>query len=111
MSATVYFTREITPEKVIELYHKLGYDLPGKVAVKVHTGEKGNQNFIRPTFWKPMLELKTTLPMAMRSKVFATIPKATERFLSTMAGPKYSRSTSWTRKAPMLSGTSRTAKS
>ena len=35
MSATVYFTREITPEKVIELYHKLGYDLPGKVAVKV----------------------------------------------------------------------------
>ncbi|MDO4405855.1 MAG: DUF362 domain-containing protein [Eubacteriales bacterium] len=56
MSATVYFTREITPEKVIELYHKLGYDLPGKVAVKVHTGEKGNQNFIRPTFWKPMLD-------------------------------------------------------
>ena len=56
MSATVYFTREITPEKVVELYHKLGYDLPGKVAVKVHTGEKGNQNFIRPTFWKPMLD-------------------------------------------------------
>lgn len=56
MSATVFFTREITPEKVIELYHKLGYDLPGKVAVKVHTGEKGNQNFIRPTFWKPMLD-------------------------------------------------------
>lgn len=56
MSATVCFTREITPEKVIELYHKLGYDLPGKVAVKVHTGEKGNQNFIRPTFWKPMLD-------------------------------------------------------
>ena len=56
MSATVYFTREITPEKVIELYHKLGYDLPGIVAVKVHTGEKGNQNFIRPTFWKPMLD-------------------------------------------------------
>lgn len=56
MSATVYFTKEITPEKVVELYHKLGYDLPGKVAVKVHTGEKGNQNFIRPTFWKPMLD-------------------------------------------------------
>lgn len=56
MAATVYFTREITPEKVVELYHILGYDLPGKVAVKVHTGEKGNQNFIRPTFWKPMLD-------------------------------------------------------
>ena len=56
MSATVYFTREITPEKVVELYHKLGRDLPGKVAVKVHSGEKGNQNFIRPEFWKPMLD-------------------------------------------------------
>lgn len=56
MASTVYFTREITPEKVIELYHKLGHDLPGNVAVKVHTGEKGNQNFIRPTFWKPMLD-------------------------------------------------------
>lgn len=56
MPATVYFTREITPEKVVELYHKLGYDLPGKVAVKVHSGEKGNQNFIRPAFWKPMLD-------------------------------------------------------
>lgn len=56
MASTVYFTRTITPEKVIELYHKLGVDLPGKVAVKVHTGEKGNQNFIRPEFWKPMLD-------------------------------------------------------
>lgn len=56
MAATVYFTREITPEKVVELYHKLGVDLPGKVAVKVHSGEKGNQNFIRPAFWKPMLD-------------------------------------------------------
>ena len=56
MSATVYFTREITPEKVVELYHKLGVNLPGKVAVKVHSGEKGNQNFIRPAFWKPMLD-------------------------------------------------------
>ena len=33
-----------------------GIDLPGKVAVKVHTGEKGNQNFLRPEFWRPMVE-------------------------------------------------------
>ena len=56
MKATVYFTREITPEKVVALYHKLGVTLPGKVAVKVHSGEKGNQNFLRPEFWKPMVE-------------------------------------------------------
>lgn len=56
MSSKVYFTREITPEKVVEMYHKLGVELPGKVAVKVHSGEKGNQNFLRPTFWKPVLD-------------------------------------------------------
>ena len=56
MKATVYFTRDITPEKVVTLYHKLGVTLPGKVAVKVHSGEKGNQNFLRPEFWKPMVE-------------------------------------------------------
>ena len=56
MKPKVYFTREITPEKVVELYKMLGADLPGKVAVKVHSGEKGNQNFLRPEFWKPMVE-------------------------------------------------------
>ena len=52
----VYFTREITPEKVVELYHALGVELPGRVAVKVHSGERGNQNFLRPEFWRPMAE-------------------------------------------------------
>ena len=56
MRANVYFTREITPEKVVELYRALGVELPGKVAVKVHSGEKGNQNFLRPEFWRPMVE-------------------------------------------------------
>ena len=56
MTAKVYFTKEITPEKVVELYHALGIELPGKVAAKVHSGEKGNQNFLRPDFWKPMVE-------------------------------------------------------
>ena len=56
MDAKVYFTREITPEKVVELYNRLGAELPGRVAVKVHTGERGNQNFLRPEFWRPMVE-------------------------------------------------------
>ena len=42
MRSKVYFTRTITPERVVEIYRKLGVELPGKVAVKVHTGEQGN---------------------------------------------------------------------
>lgn len=56
MKSKVYFSREITPEKVVELYGLLGVELPGKVAVKVHSGEFGNKNFIGPEFWKPMVE-------------------------------------------------------
>lgn len=56
MKSKVYFTKEITPEKVVEMYQAMGLELPGKVAVKVHFGEKGNQNFLRPEFWKPMVE-------------------------------------------------------
>ena len=56
MKAKVYFTKEITPEKVVEMYRVLGVELPGKVAVKVHSGEKGNQNFLHPEFWRPMVE-------------------------------------------------------
>ena len=56
MGAKVYFTREITPEKVVEIYRALGTTLHGRVAVKVHSGEKGNQNFLRPEFWKPAVD-------------------------------------------------------
>ena len=56
MRPVVYFTREITPEKVLELYKKAGKTLPGKVAIKLHSGEKGNQNFLGPEFWKPVIE-------------------------------------------------------
>ena len=56
MSAKVYFSRTITPERVLELYKLLGVTLPGKVAVKVHSGERGNQNFLHPEFWRPMID-------------------------------------------------------
>ena len=56
MSATVYFSREITAEKVLELYKLLGKELKGNVAIKVHSGEKGNQNFLKPLFWKPVID-------------------------------------------------------
>ena len=57
MKPNVYFSKEISPEKVVELYKKVGKELKGKVAVKVHSGEKGNQNFLRPNFWKPIVDL------------------------------------------------------
>lgn len=55
--AKVYFTRELTPEAVVKMYRATGRELSGKVAVKVHSGEKGNQNYLRPEFLKPMVEL------------------------------------------------------
>ena len=56
MASTVFFTKEITPDSVVRLFDALGLKLPGKVAVKVHSGEEGNQNFLTPEFWKPMVE-------------------------------------------------------
>ena len=56
MSAAVYFSRTITPEKVLEMYRLAGRELTGKVAVKVHSGEEGNQNFLTPAFWKPVVD-------------------------------------------------------
>lgn len=54
--AIVYFTRTISPDKILVLYERLGIKLPGKLAVKVHSGEQGNQNYIKPNFWKPIIE-------------------------------------------------------
>lgn len=56
MLPNVYFSPAITPENVLNLYKILGKELPGKVAVKVHSGEPGNQNFLRPEFWKPVID-------------------------------------------------------
>ena len=52
----VYFTKTITSEKVVEMYKVLNKELEGNVAVKVHSGEKGNQNYLRPEFLKPIVE-------------------------------------------------------
>ena len=56
MKPNVYFSSTITPEKVVELYQMAGKELPGKVAIKLHSGEVGNQNFLKPEFWKPIVE-------------------------------------------------------
>ena len=51
----VYFIKEITPENIIKAYEVLGKKLPGKVAVKMHSGEKGNQNYLRAEFVKDVI--------------------------------------------------------
>ena len=52
----VYFTKNITDEKLVDMFKILGKELPGKVAVKVHSGEKGNQNYLRPEFMRKIIE-------------------------------------------------------
>lgn len=62
MKSKVFFSSEITVEKVVELFHAASNDLPGgilpgKVAVKLHSGEPGNQNFLKPEFWQPVVNV------------------------------------------------------
>ena len=54
--AKVYFSKKVTPENVVNLYKAVGKELPQKVAVKVHSGEAGNQNYLHPEFMKPMVD-------------------------------------------------------
>lgn len=56
MKSKVLFSKKITSEEVLRLYNLLNYKLPGKVAIKVHSGEVGNQNFLRPLFWKNIVD-------------------------------------------------------
>ena len=56
MNTKVYFTKEIAAEKVLYLYKIVGKELNGKTAIKVHSGEAGNQNFLKPEFWKPVID-------------------------------------------------------
>ena len=54
--AKVYFTKDLTPESVVKIFQKLGKKLEGNVAVKIHSGEAGNQNYLRPEFVKPIVD-------------------------------------------------------
>ena len=83
MKAKVYFSREITPEKIVELYQMAGRELPGKVAVKVHSGEEGNQNFLHADFWKPMID-HVNGTVAECNTAYEGSRNTTERHLETM---------------------------
>ena len=56
MKSKVYFSSVITAQQVLKLFHLADKDLPGNIAIKVHSGEQGNQNFLKPEFWKPVVD-------------------------------------------------------
>ena len=56
MKSKVYFTKELTKESLVKIYQKLGIKLEGNVAIKVHSGESGNQNFLHPEYFKDIID-------------------------------------------------------
>ena len=54
--AKVYFTKVLEPSSLVKLYEVIGKELPGKVAVKLHSGEKGNKNYLKPEFMREIVE-------------------------------------------------------
>ena len=78
-ASKVYFSKIITPENILRLYGLLGAELPGKVAVKVHSGEVGNQNFLHPEMWKPVIDSVggTVVECNMHTRDSAILPKST----------------------------------
>lgn len=56
MKSKVYYSKNVTSEELVDIYKKLGKELTGKVAVKVHSGEEGNQNYLKPEFMKSIID-------------------------------------------------------
>ena len=90
MKPKVYFTKTITPEKMLEMYRLLGCELPGKVAVKLHSGEVGNQNFLGPDFWKPVIDAVHGTVVECNT-AYAGERNTTEKHLKTLEKHGWSR--------------------
>lgn len=56
MKSKVLMTKSLNPESLIQIYQALGKELTGKIAVKIHSGEAGNQNYLHPEYFKPMID-------------------------------------------------------
>lgn len=83
MKSKVYFTRTIEPEKLLEMYEHVGKELTGRVAVKLHSGEEGNQNFLKPEMFKPIIDhVKGTVVEC--NTAYEGSRNTTERHLKTM---------------------------
>ncbi len=56
MGSTVYFTKDLSPDGLDKIFKKLNPTLGKDIAIKLHSGEKGNQNFLRPSFWQKLID-------------------------------------------------------
>ena len=90
MKAKVYFSRTISPEKVLEMYRQLNPNLPGNVAIKLHSGETGNQNFLKPDFWKPIIDHVGGTVVECNTAYEGT-RNTTERHIKTLADHGWSK--------------------
>ena len=90
MKAKVYFSRTISPEKVLEMYRQLNLNLPGNVAIKLHSGETGNQNFLKPDFWKPIIDHVGGTVVECNTAYEGT-RNTTERHIKTLADHGWSK--------------------
>lgn len=90
MKSKVYFTRIITPEKVLEMYEVLGKELIGKIAVKFHSGEEENQNFLKPDFWRPIID-KLNGTVVECNTAYEGSRNTTEKHLKTIEKHEWSK--------------------
>ena len=88
--ARVFFTKDISPESVIKVFEALSVELPGKVAVKVHSGEEGNQNYLHPEFMRPMVE-KVDGTIVECNTAYAGARDTTDKHVKLMADHGWSK--------------------
>ncbi len=90
MKPTVYFSKTITPQRVKEMYNLLNPPLTGKIAVKLHSGETGNQNFLRPDFWQDIINFAGGTVVECNTAYEGT-RNTTEKHLKTLAAHGWSK--------------------
>ncbi len=83
MNPKVYFIPDCEKESVLKLYNALGKQLKGNIAVKVHSGETGNQNFLHPDFWKELID-KTGGTVVETNTAYSGTRNTTKEHLETL---------------------------
>ena len=90
MKSKVYFTKSLDPSKVLSLYEQVGRELSGRVAIKLHSGEPGNQNFLGPDFWAPIINKVDGTAVECNTAYDGT-RNTTEKHLKTLEDHGWSR--------------------
>ena len=90
MKSKVFFTRSLDPQKVTELYNLVGKELKGRVAIKLHSGEPGNQNFLGPDFWEPIIK-KVGGTAVECNTAYEGTRNTTEKHIKTLADHGWSK--------------------